>query len=305
MTQATPVFVIGMTRSGTKWLTNIICNHSEVIGVQSNRHGGIVESNMFDVMLHKFDLAYSDDYVAFIDLWSRSDFFRLTGVDKRLFLNKPWSRDFLQIFVKLMNRFAQQNEKRFWVQKIGPACGLGLLDRLTGARFIVIERDFMDRVTSTIQLKRNLNEYNSGFEAVYDTVAQTKILKRILKRRNVLRVSYERLQDQRQSTISEICNHIGISFEPEMLRDRFQKNTSFKGDNKAKRNNTVWYSIGLRMMATGLNMIPLPVILTFSKVKSAMTGEVSTRFLPGTFSGLEGELLDLLNPNRPLNADEP
>ena len=65
--QPTPVIVIGMTRSGTKWLSNILCNHSEMIGVQSEQHGGIIETNMFHIMPRKFNLSFADDYIAFIE----------------------------------------------------------------------------------------------------------------------------------------------------------------------------------------------------------------------------------------------
>ena len=81
----TPIIVVGMNRSGTKWVSNILCNHEDVIGVQSERHFGILETNMFGTMQDKFDLSSPEDYVGFLEMWSKTEFFRRTDIDKQMF----------------------------------------------------------------------------------------------------------------------------------------------------------------------------------------------------------------------------
>ncbi|MCK4320989.1 sulfotransferase [candidate division WOR-3 bacterium] len=39
---ASPIFVIGKNRSGTKWLSNVIANHKDVACIQHELFGGIL-----------------------------------------------------------------------------------------------------------------------------------------------------------------------------------------------------------------------------------------------------------------------
>jgi len=298
MSEITPVFVIGMNRSGTKWLSNILCGHSDVIGVQSQRHGGILETNMLTGMPAKFNLSYADDYVAFVDLWSRSDFFRLTGIDKKTLLEQPWPSDFFAIFTTFMNRYARQNGKRFWLQKVDPESGLELIGRSECARLIVIERDFLERVKSTLQLKANQGVQPSTLEAVYDTVTHAKMNKRILRQENSLRVRYEQIRHQPKSVLRDVCDHIGISFEPEMLDVRFHKNTSFRGVIHSSVDYASRHPARLRLMAAAMNLIPLSVMQAYRKLKLSVLGAPPPPFAPGSFSELREELSNLENVNR-------
>ena len=76
---ATPLFVVGLNRSGTKWLSNTLCQHAEVAGVLHERFTGILETNMLDTIPRVFpDLREGDDYAAVIELWSATEFFGLT-----------------------------------------------------------------------------------------------------------------------------------------------------------------------------------------------------------------------------------
>ena len=56
-----PIFVIGKNRSGTKWLSNTISNHSKIACVRSHEFGGILETNVFFNMPNTFgDLAIKE-----------------------------------------------------------------------------------------------------------------------------------------------------------------------------------------------------------------------------------------------------
>ena len=79
------IFVLGKNRSGTKWLSNIILNNKEIAGIQSNYHRGILETNLFNVFNRKFgNLKRRDDYIAFVEVFTATDFFKLTGLSKEL-----------------------------------------------------------------------------------------------------------------------------------------------------------------------------------------------------------------------------
>jgi hypothetical protein len=51
----TPLLVIGANRSGTQWLSNILCNHSDVMSVHFAEHCGIIETNSYPQIECKFN----------------------------------------------------------------------------------------------------------------------------------------------------------------------------------------------------------------------------------------------------------
>lgn len=73
---ASPIFVIGRNRSGTKWLSNIIASHHDVAAVQHEEHFGILEAT--DVFLNMpilfGDLSIAENYMGFLDCFSQTDF---------------------------------------------------------------------------------------------------------------------------------------------------------------------------------------------------------------------------------------
>ena len=117
-----PIIVIGMHRSGTKWLSNILCNHPEIIGLQRDRvreegaSGGAMESNVLGRIQGMFgDLSRPDDYIGLIEFWSQTDLFKLSAADKELFYQlKPRPRSYYEVFRVLMDDLATRHQKRFW-----------------------------------------------------------------------------------------------------------------------------------------------------------------------------------------------
>jgi len=74
-----PILVIGINRSGTKWLSNEIASHPSISAVQDERHGGIVESNLLTEYGRAFDLTTSTGYAELLAFWTQIHFFLLAG----------------------------------------------------------------------------------------------------------------------------------------------------------------------------------------------------------------------------------
>ena len=150
MTEPVPIIVVGMNRSGTKWVSNILCNHDSVIGVRSHRARGIIETNMFGLMQQRFDLSSPDDYIGFIELWASTEFFQTTGVDKQFFYQlNPRPRKMLELFELLMREYALANQKSYWLQKTGPANAAVVLRHFRNAKVVITRRSLLDTVKST------------------------------------------------------------------------------------------------------------------------------------------------------------
>lgn len=290
----TPVLIVGMNRSGTKWLSNLLCNHSMVAGVQSARHAGIVETNMFTVMDEKFDVSSPQDRHVMIDLWTRTDFFLGTSVDRRLLFEDPEPKTSLEVFVRCMETHARLSSKTHWLQKLSPEAALAVLDRLPAAKVIVIKRDFLSTIRSTLQLEYIDGKTPSVFDAVYSFVAQSKLLTRVTSCHTAYRVRFEDLRDDLPQTMRAVCDFLGIPFETDVLQTEFAKNTSFDSH---VQHPTVQYvesrATLVRALRMALGLLPLWAICGYTRLKMAVTGFRPRPFVLGTFSELEAELRKL------------
>jgi hypothetical protein len=240
--QVKSILLIGMNRSGTKWLSNIFCNHSDVIGIQHQRHFGIVETNMFGVMQAKFgELSALDDYIGFIELWSKTDFFKISGVDKELFYKlDPRPTSYCELFDILMSKVASNLNKPFWLQKTSPL-NVYVLEKkflryFGDSFFILIQRNMIDTLKSNTQLSQQRQQSIFRIvQRVFSYTLQKKIMIYISRNYDVALVSYEDLLISPEKVIKGICEKIGIEYQPNMLEVFYNKNTSFstKADRKS------------------------------------------------------------------------
>lgn len=222
------IFVMGQNRSGTKWLSNLIANHPDVVAVQDERFAGILETNMFDALRRKFgDLGPPDEYAALVELWSQTEFFKLAGGDKELFYRlDPRPLDHFELFRILMDDLAARSGRQTWLQKTDPWNAFELLFRFPGARFVVIERNSMDLLRSTYFMdKQQTGPFPS--RVVIGHVLQSKILRQVLRRQGIVHVRYEDLRARPEQEMRRVCSELGLAFAPALLEVPFQTNPSF------------------------------------------------------------------------------
>ena len=226
---AVPIFVVGMTRSGTKWLSNLLAAHPDVAAVQNERHRGILETSIFDTTPRKFDLSEDDDFAAFIELWSHSDFFHAAGADKELFYQLPASsRDYISLFSRLMNDMACRRGCQFWLQKISPHSAVPVLKRFPKARVVIIKRKLIDVIRSQAALNVAQGRSRGVASTAYDYAFQEKHALRIRRMfPSAACLSYEQLKDDTDATIKRVCDMLGLDTSTHPLRSTFAPNTSF------------------------------------------------------------------------------
>lgn len=283
------IFVIGKNRSGTKWLSNTIANHTEVSCIQRPGAGGILETNLFFNMPTLFgDLSIDDNYFGFLACFAKTNFFKITELDEKLLYAVRFD-SYFRFFEYVMDAYAEKQSTGYWLQKAHTGLLPTLYNEFPNARFIITRRDVVDTIRSSIGL-RILNEtpkLKATRRIVRDVFSyhlHDKSEKRFAARPNVLMLSYEELRADKQLTIEKACSFLQIPFHSEMLVDKWPKNTSFPtGYNKDRLlSPTEIYLI--KSLSHGLAFFPWPVWAMLHKIdKHLHTDLQERRFMRKTF----------------------
>ncbi|MEE8587053.1 MAG: sulfotransferase [Acidobacteriota bacterium] len=277
---ATPILVIGSSRSGTKWLSNILCNHSEIAGVQAQRHNGILETNLFDTMQMALgDVSQVENYVALIELWAQTDFFKAANASKEIFYKcSPRPDSCLAVFGLLMNTLARENRKCFLLQKMSPRDAPEVLRFFQGCRIVTMRRKMIPVLESRLQKERNRGVRLSVARSAFHYALQAKILSGISRRNGVISVDYDQLCNDTEGVARTICRELGIEFESEMLSTGYRRNTSFRS---RKRNRFSGRERLVARTVAGLTRsLPLPILRW---IRERFRNK-QPQFIPGTFA---------------------
>lgn len=233
-----PIFVIGKNRSGTKWLSNIISLHYKVASIQRKGAGGILETNVFSNFPEIFgDLNHDNNFIGFVECFSQTNFFKLTGLEKEELYQAP--RDYVDFFEYLMNLYAENSGADYWLQKTSPHNFEMLYEQFPEARFLVIERNPVDNIRSSIGLKKKKyiqhNKALGGFSKnilaeIMTYFYQIKLANKFNGKSNVKFIKFHDLKKQKSETVRDICVFLDLEFSEKLLKDKYKKNTSFNGE---------------------------------------------------------------------------
>ena len=292
MQEIKPIILIGMNRTGTKWVSNTLCTHDDVIGAQSERARGILETNIFGAMQDKFDLSNPDEYIGFLELWAKTELFQQTNVDKEIFYKlKPRPRNMLHMFDLLMCEFARLHRKSYWLQKTSPLRAAMALNYFDSALVVVVRRNMLDTLKSTWAMQMR-HRRRKILRTTFAYVRDRKIMDAIAKKRKVVQVHYEVLRDQTQSEINRLCRELGLDPEKISVQSPFRKNTSFQSEKQRESIMSREEAFIAKFAAALFGMIPLRVMRALSGIKGRLFGRKRIALMSGTFGVLFDELAD-------------
>ena len=286
-----PIFVIGKNRSGTKWLSTIIASHKNVASVQSKEvAGGILESNTLNKMYDVFgSLEYDNNFIAFLECKEKTSFFQITGLKKDFFYEKR-PRTYFYFFRLLMDSYAEKINKEHWIQKADVLLLEGLYKEFPDAKFVIVERDAIDNIKSTIKLRsRKYNDYKKNIlKELASYVYRIKKTRLFKENDNVIILNFKDLQFNRKSTINKICQFLSIEIDENMFTDTFEKNTSFKTNGERNQILNNYDELMIEMFYPILSIIPLKIYKIFHNMfrrcKCLYNYENTyDKFLPSTF----------------------
>lgn len=215
-----PLFIIGMPRSGTKLLRDVLNNHSRIAIPP-------VESNVLPYYYHnayKFDY-YSDpmNFDRFFKEFKDSRFHSLMAKAKIDVPHDAWLKGIREwscsgIFEAYFVAYAKRQDKSIWGDKSpGYQSHTRLLKSMfPAARFVHIVRDVRDAALSSNavwgkNIYRYAQRWSDALEEYHTQVSP-------LNAGDFVEVRYEDLLVDPEGILRRICSFLGIPFEEGMTR---------------------------------------------------------------------------------------
>lgn len=274
------IFIVGRNRSGTKWLSNLISNHPDVISVQREGAGGILETNLFKQYPDRFDLCNKEDRTAFEILFRESNFFKCANI-KESKINFHQHSDFYSFFEHFMNELATENNTKTWLQKADSFCLPNLLKYFPDSKIVIIQRrNVMQNTISSMLLNSDKITYSKIIKEVSHYWMHRKIEKKYKNQNNIYFVEYEELKRDVIGILQKIMNHLNLPFSERMTVSKYKPNSSFK---KYSRDQYYTKSNKIKIICTSflISLVPLNIFLLLSRI---LNKRKISFFTPLTFS---------------------
>lgn len=214
-----PVFIIGMPRSGTKLLRELLNQHSLISIPKSESHFIPFFIKKYSKERgHETSLSIEELYDKFIN----TTFYRnmnLSGISlsyKDFQSGIEGSKQWNVIFKFILKYFSEDPKSKIWGDKTpGYINYISTINRIySGAKFVHILRDPRDYCISVNKIW-NKNIYRAA-HVWNETI--TEFSNKKLSHVNLYTVKYEDLINNPHIVLTEITNWLGVEFEESMLR---------------------------------------------------------------------------------------
>jgi len=225
-----PIFIISTARSGTNSISNHLCQHSKIFGFLSNKHWGIHEGGFLTSWQYYFgDLKKDENLFFFIESFSQSDTFKLSGINKDiLYKNKPENMiDVMRIIIDQIQKkdvyryFLFNNpHQSFYIKE--------LIDNFPDAYFISIKRPIVPTIKSRVKKYEKKSIFSIAkhvFGYQLDFGAFEKEKKKI---KNIMEVHFDDLVNNKEYTLKKIIDFLKIPWEEDVCNNPYKIQSSFE-----------------------------------------------------------------------------
>lgn len=218
------LFLVGCPRSGTTLLQSLLAAHSQI--------ASFPESHFFRYLLGNRSTWRTKLRIPSPLARQRFDEF-LTEVghpELKKYLPKTsvFTRQYVKEFIRVLDELTQQQGKNLWLEKTpGNLYYISYIEkRVPGAKFIHLVRNGADVVTSLYDVTHQYPEEWRGAwdldRCIRQWIKDVRLSLNHLHKPNHILIQYEQLIDNQPLVLAELCNFIGVDYEPTMLED-YQK----------------------------------------------------------------------------------
>jgi len=225
-----PAFIVGVGRSGTTLLASILNRHSKVAVTSETHFFRLLEQNGG---WEQVKTNWPEKAISFL---SGLHHFYLLGIDPHQVTNNVKQPSIGSLFQALGDTFAKQSQKELWIEKT--PLHLRYLDEIRThfpeSPILHILRDGRDVALSLCKVNwankayiQNLYRWRNELDQAASFLTHDK---------NLLTIRYENLLTTPTDTIKDVCNFLGISFEPNMLTPDGSESHLLERDSNIKQN---------------------------------------------------------------------
>lgn len=213
-------FLVGMHRSGTTLLTNMLNSHPQLVATPENEFilftlQGFYEKDFSDpAIVNSFLSIFDQPFNREMSIWKPAETIS-TSISQRT------KKDFANVCreVYLNYPFAQDKTNVKCIIDKNPSYSL-YIDKLhrvfPNAKYIILARDFRDNVLSRMKYGQERSSvFNLGmmlnfyYDRIFDTVKKYGLSHFILR--------YEDLVARPEEVLKQLCEYLGVTYSPEML----------------------------------------------------------------------------------------
>ena len=277
---ATPVFVLGLQRSGTTWIANLLAGSGGVAAVTAAEHRGVHESLFFS----HFATAFGpfDDAEArgrFRAAFAASDYFLLSGVSEAtLDAALARGRDYADAFAAVMDAVAERQGCALWLEKSPHHTLLAedLARRFPEARFVCVTRSSAGLIASRLSAygrrpPRGARRAADILRGALTNALHVRSLRRFCAGCDrALPLRYESFVADEAEGKRALRDFLGLDGAREDMRSRFAPNSSHAapGARRLSPGDRVWVAIGAGVG----RLTPLALLAMVERARSRARG---------------------------------
>lgn len=230
------VFVLGLQRSGTTWVANMLSGSGAVAAVAADDHRGVHESVFFSHFARAFGpLTDPAACARFREAFLHSDYYVLTGLDTAFLDDAIASAtDHADLFDAVMRRVACDQDCALWLEKSPHHARLAgeLAARLPAARFVCVVRDSRTLITSRLAAygRTPATGMTRLLDILRGTLANALASRRLRNfaagRDRALLLTYDGLIADPEARRADLAAFLGLPVGADALVSAYSRNTS-------------------------------------------------------------------------------
>lgn len=225
---ARPVFILGLQRSGTTWIGNLLAAHPEVAAVTAVRHGGIHESLFFSHFARAWDWDDPRGRAAALQAFVDSDYCRLMDLDDREKGVVLTSLSAAEAFDNAMDLYAARQQAAIWVEKSPHHTrhAREIAKVFPDASFVAIYRSTPSLIQSRLGAygrtppqgaRRVLAILRAAASNAFHRAEVSALARRYPDR--VIQLDFEVMKADRERQVERMLTQLGISQVPDLQSD--------------------------------------------------------------------------------------